>query len=143
LNWDDESLQRPTLDPVMSTVFHAHDQWQDSWLSTNRKTTKRKQVQGYTYDHIINPMLRGRWRKRYDRCLVRSSRNNCPVLGRLEARTLETVLLGQEAIQALVWDKENTNDGSIRETPTAPSDHFGLVATLRLSESSSLLSPEK
>jgi hypothetical protein len=146
LNWDDEGLRRKLLDPVMSNILQDQDQWHDSWLltaSANSKSIKQKAVEGYTYDAKINPMLGGHLRRRFDRCLVRGNSNNGSVCGRFVAQTIETLLLGQEAIQDLTWDKKNKFNGSIKETQTAPSDHFGLVATVRLAESTSFSSAAK
>jgi hypothetical protein len=145
LNWDDEGMRRKTLDPVMANIFHAKGQWHDSWLETASKKSgpsKTKTIESYTYDAKLNPMLGGNLRRRFDRCLVRSSGGSTDEMARRTnkdgslwvAKTTDTILVGHDALQDLTWDKKNFYNGSIKETQTAPSDHFGLVATITLSE---------
>jgi endonuclease/exonuclease/phosphatase family metal-dependent hydrolase len=124
MNWDDERPRQgtPTTDPAMATVLS--ENWQDSWLATKSgwKDTC------YTYDGKLNPMLSGNLRRRFDRCLVRSR------AGVAAARATSTQLLGTEALPGLTWPKWNRWKQTSREMPTAPSDHFGFVATIQLNE---------
>lgn len=127
MNWDDERPRSVPVDPLMPTVLHESIHWQDAWKVAASSTDKKF---GYTYDAKINPMLGGNLRRRFDRCLTRSSMND---LGKWKVTPLHTVLLGQNAISDLKWDKYNSYKQSFTEAPTAPSDHFGLVVHLELS----------
>ena len=134
MNWDDERPGRSVpLDPEMSTIISRND-WKDSWLdskhppaaaaaaaATTKAAAKAKKT-CYTYDGKLNPMLANNLRRRFDRILLRSDR----------CSAVSTALLGTDPIPDLTWQKHNPYKGSSRSAPTAPSDHFGYLARLRI-----------
>ena len=162
LNWDDErrSIKRTTAtatttnDPVLLSSIPAH--WKDTWLeatqpspsipiSTNTTASKTKKkktaaplVEGYTYDGKLNPMLSGSLRRRFDRVLVFQNHDSDTTRNRQQLHILAPQLLGTNVISPdLTWEKYNTYTRTTRDVPTAPSDHFGYIVTLRLDKEKS------
>ncbi len=117
LNWDDERVRSVGFDPELLSLLDGGE-WQDSWLATKASS---KDV-CYTYDGMLNPMLGGKLRRRLDRILVH---------GRAAVPTAHQ-LLGTEAIPGLFWFRYNMYTKKSKEMPTAPSDHFGYLASIRL-----------
>jgi hypothetical protein len=138
MNWDDEKLRGQNLDPKMSSVLQKSDQWKDAWLKlpSTGETTKKSTNAGYTYDAKINPMLGGNLRRRFDRCLLRSRKPDAASTPHdsWKVKSLNAVLLGQDALPGLTWEKYNPYKKTYSESPTAPSDHFGLVVQIQLSK---------
>jgi hypothetical protein len=117
MNWDDERPRSSTpLDPVMSTVLS--NGWKDSWLETKPKAS----ATCYTYDGKMNPMLGGNLRRRFDRIVMHGN----------GTKAVSTKLLGTEALPDLVWSKYSDYTRTSKEMPTAPSDHFGYLASFQL-----------
>jgi len=130
MNWDDERPGRSVpLDPELSTVISRND-WKDSWLDSKQPpaaaATKKAAAKAtktcYTYDGKLNPMLGNNLRRRFDRILLRSG----------SCSAVSTALLGTDPIPDLTWQKHNPYKGTSRSAPTAPSDHFGYLARLRI-----------
>jgi endonuclease/exonuclease/phosphatase family metal-dependent hydrolase len=121
LNWDDERKagQNRKLSSLISS------QWMDAY----------RQIQptapGFTYDPQTNPMLGGgkRVQRRFDRILVLSGNNKVTV------QSVE--LVGKDAIPGITYQTRPTHYRPSQTRPVAPSDHFGLVATLELDSSHS------
>lgn len=140
MNWDDE--RRNALDPNMLNEVLSPD-WKDAWIeakngdagsrSSNKKSDANK---GYTYDGKLNPMLSNNLRRRFDRCLVLFSQNDnnkkkaAPGTGTSGA-VADATLVGMSALPGLTWPKYNPWKQTSKQTPTAPSDHFGLIVTLK------------
>ena len=105
-NWDDK-------DGAVKTP----EGWRDAWLEL------RPDDPGYTYDAKKNAMLRGYLQKRLDRAFVK--------LKHFEVKKIEMV--GTEPIPDVTYHKTVSNRGKaeILELPVLPSDHFGLLLTLR------------
>jgi len=91
--------------------------WCDAWLEL------RPGDPGYTYDAKSNEMLRGYLRKRLDRAFVK--------LKDFDLKRIEMV--GTKPIPGVTYRKTVSNRGKseIVELPVVPSDHFGLLLTLR------------
>ena len=105
-NWDDKDGDVP-LPP----------EWRDAWLEMHPNDP------GYTYDARKNAMLRGYLRKRLDRAFVK--------LKHFDVKSIEMV--GTQPIPGVTYHKTVSNRGKaeIIELPVVPSDHFGLLLTLR------------
>jgi exonuclease III len=117
MNWDDERPRSSTgLDPVMSTVLS--NGWKDSWLETKPTAS----ATCYTYDGKMNPMLGGNLRRRFDRIVMHGN----------GTKAVSTKLLGTQALPDLVWSKYSDYTRTSKEMPTAPSDHFGYLASFQL-----------
>jgi hypothetical protein len=154
MNWDDERVRSAGVDPPLLSTFPTAALWKDTWIeclasdvkkklmqptnnlqgdtySTPKKEKKAKTassgvvVGGYTYDAKLNPMLGGSLRRRFDRILVQD-RSTSPV------QIVSTQLLGTQAIEDWTWMKYNSYAETSRETPTAPSDHFGYQVTFQV-----------
>lgn len=125
MNWDDERVRSSGLDEPM-TKFLSSGDWNDSWLVAKPGMSGSKKSTCFTYDGKMNPMLGNNLRRRFDRILVRSGGTANPVT------VVGTDLLGTTAIPELYWPKRNSYTRQTKETPTAPSDHFGYVATLSI-----------
>jgi endonuclease/exonuclease/phosphatase family metal-dependent hydrolase len=125
LNWDDAS-KKPN-DPFLEECLVQANDWRDVWVATNHLRTTVDARKGYTYDAKLNPMLGGGLRRRFDRCLVRAAPKS-------SLSILTTKLVGQESLPGLFFDKHNPYKPGAppRRVPTAPSDHFGLLAELEL-----------
>jgi hypothetical protein len=95
--------------------------WKDAWLTSQLAKDK-----GYTYDGKLNPMLGSNLRRRFDRCLVHTN-----AVEDAATEIISTLMIGKLAIPNLTWQKYNSWKQTYKETPTAPSDHFGLVTQLR------------
>ena len=127
LNWDDGS--RKPKDPDLLGVLNdstnvpgVQGEWEDSWKET---VTDAKDM-GYTYDSKLNPMLRGSLRRRFDRVLVFRRKGDTKIC-------CSTTCIGKEGLGTTFMKVNNyVNPPVSRETPTAPSDHFGLVSQLAL-----------
>jgi tyrosyl-DNA phosphodiesterase 2 len=87
--------------------------WVDGWSVLHGESG------GWTYDGVANPMLNNRIRKRLDRFVCR--------LHSFELARIE--LLGTEAVPGKTYRREWK--GSVKLVPVVPSDHFGLLLTLR------------
>ncbi|KAJ3689022.1 hypothetical protein LUZ61_018186 [Rhynchospora tenuis] len=109
MNWDDKADGPFPLTKI----------WTDAW------TQLRPDEEGFTYDTKLNPMLTGNrsLRKRLDRFLVKSTD--------FEATGIE--MIGKDAIPGVKHfkDKKVRNEVKRLELPVLPSDHFGLLLTLR------------
>ena len=105
-HWDDKDGDVP-LPP----------EWRDAWLDMHPNDP------GYTYDARKNAMLRGYLRKRLDRAFVK--------LKHFDVKSIEMV--GTQPIPGVTYHKTVSNRGKaeIIELPVVPSDHFGLLLTLR------------
>jgi len=105
-NWDDKDGDVPM--PV---------DWRDAWLE------KRPGEPGFTYDAKSNDMLRGYLQKRLDRAFVK--------LRDFDVCSIEMV--GKQPIPGVTYHKTVSNRGKSQniELPVLPSDHFGLLVTLR------------
>ena len=119
LNWDDERARSAGPDPVM--LQHLKKPWTDVW---KHLYGNNKKAIGYTYDAKLNPMLGGSLRRRFDRILLYPDDDSCQVQS--------TDFLGKEALPGLSWSKTNSYNNTVRSVPVAPSDHFGLLAQLKL-----------
>ena len=87
--------------------------WVDAWAALHGEQG------GFTYDGVANPMLNNRIRKRLDRFVCR-----------LHSFGLAKVeLLGTEAVPGKTYRREYK--GGVKLVPVVPSDHFGLLLTLR------------
>ena len=106
VNWDDDE------DGDLSRLLPAG--WRDAW------TTLHPGQPGYTYDATANAMLMGRLRKRLDRVLLRLR----------DYEPAEARLVGTTPLPGVTFEKQFRNGGSKR-MPVLPSDHFGLVFTMR------------
>ena len=90
--------------------------WQDAWAVLHGEQG------GFTYDGVVNPMLNNRIRKRLDRFVCR-----------LHAYELARVeMLGTEKLPGKEFTREYK--GGVKLVPVVPSDHFGLLLTLRRKE---------
>lgn len=109
MNWDDKTDGR----------FPLTTSWTDTW------TQLRPDEEGYTYDTKLNPMLTGNrsLRKRLDRVLVKCTD--------FEATGIE--MIGMDAIPGVKYfkDKKVRKEMKRLELPVLPSDHFGLLLTIR------------
>jgi hypothetical protein len=112
----------------------------------------KDQVEGFTYDAKLNPMLKGSLRRRFDRILVYDNHHDtstrtasCPSdstppksphgLSSQQVQFYNPQLLGKVAISDdLTWEKPNTHNDTTRTVPTAPSDHFGYIVTVASKE---------
>ena len=105
-NWDDKDGAVPLPDG-----------WRDAWLEA------RPGDPGFTYDARKNAMLRGYLQKRLDRAFVK--------LKHFDVKRVEMV--GTDPIPGVTYHKTVSNRGKaqILELPVVPSDHFGLLLTLR------------
>ena len=130
LNWDDAS--RNPKDPDLLGVLNGnqsngvHGEWVDSW----KETVVDPKDPGYTYDSKVNPMLRGSLRRRFDRVLVFRRKGDKKIC-------CSTTCIGTEGLGTTFMKVNHyVNPPTSRETPTAPSDHFGLVSRLALDQDS-------
>lgn len=105
-NWDDKDGDVPVPEG-----------WRDAWLEL------RPDEPGFTYDARKNDMLRGYLQKRLDRAFVK--------LKHFDVKNIEMV--GTQPIPGVTYHKTVSNRGKseIIELPVLPSDHFGLLLTLR------------
>ena len=105
-NWDDKDGDVPMP-----------SDWCDAWLD------KRPGDPGFTYDAKTNDMLRGYLQKRLDRAFVK--------LRDFDVRAIEMV--GKQPIPGVTYHKTVSNRGKSQlvELPVLPSDHYGLLLTLR------------
>ncbi len=106
MNWDekrDEDMAR-----------HLPSGWRDAW------PTLQRGLPGYTYDGQANAMLGHRFQNRFDRVLFK--------LQHFEPASVR--LVGQEPIPGVTYEKTLSNGGSKR-MPVCPSDHFGVLFTMR------------
>ena len=91
--------------------------WADVW------SVLRPAEAGYTYDAAENAML-GSWkqglRKRLDRIVFKS----------VDYEAASIKLVGTAPLAGQFYDKQYRNGGA-RRLPVLPSDHFGLLCTLR------------
>jgi hypothetical protein len=106
LNWDDE--RKRGEGPNKELLSLVSDDWKDAGKPFD-----------YTYDAKENPMLAGNLRRRFDRCIYLAK--NC---GDYQV-SLQKV--GKSAIPNLSWNKKNPYNGTSRQVPVAPSDHFGIA----------------
>jgi hypothetical protein len=152
MNWDDERVRSAGVDPPLLSIFPTAGFWKDTWIECLPPEVKKKMIQpaceaqgdvtpkkekkaktapsgvvvgGYTYDAKLNPMLGGSLRRRFDRILM-YDRWACPV------QVMSTQMLGTQAIEDWTWMKYNSYTETSRETPTAPSDHFGYKVTFQV-----------
>jgi len=130
LNWDDERLRKNSkaADPPPTEVLSLP--FEDMCIQQHAGATiapSKTAPNWYTYDAKVNPMLGGSLRRRFDRVLV-FGRDSGAVQGICRG----VQLLGQQALPGLYFDKHNPWNGSSRSYPTAPSDHFGLCASVHL-----------
>eukprot|EP00521_Asterionellopsis_glacialis_P011012 CAMPEP_0195308184 /NCGR_PEP_ID=MMETSP0707-20130614/38092_1 /TAXON_ID=33640 /ORGANISM="Asterionellopsis glacialis, Strain CCMP134" /LENGTH=466 /DNA_ID=CAMNT_0040372443 /DNA_START=341 /DNA_END=1741 /DNA_ORIENTATION=- len=120
LNWDDERKRSAGADkPLLSLLG---DGWCDAWKET------RPTEEGYTYDSKESQMLKGNLRRRFDRCLFLSRKPK-------EIDITQTFLIGKEPIPDLQWKKDPhplARNQQVSFVPVLPSDHFGLVAKIRI-----------
>lgn len=121
LNWDDAS-RKPADDPLESVLSSV--EWKDAWKATNHLRSTTDSRKGYSYDAKLNPMLGGGIRRRFDRCLVRTTR-------RALVNFISTDLLGTQAIPGLFHNYQNQYTRAVTNRATAPSDHFCLVTHLQ------------
>ena len=155
LNWDDERIRSVGVDPPLLSTLPSSAQWKDTWIESlapdlkqklgqsasgeeiglsdtpkkrNTKVSSGVVIGGYTYDGKLNPMLSGPLRRRFDRILVLDSLSSSGG----SVQIVSTQLLGTEAIQDWTWMKYNSFTQTRRETPTAPSDHFGYSVTFQV-----------
>jgi tyrosyl-DNA phosphodiesterase 2 len=105
-NWDDAT--DGNLDALLPPG------WADAWRRL------RPGEPGYTYDAVANAMLMGRLQKRLDRVLF-CTRDYEPA---------EVRMVGTAPLRGVTYEKAFRNGGSKR-LPVCPSDHFGLLLTLR------------
>lgn len=119
LNWDDQRVRGGGIDaPLLGTIDKKR--WLDVWQIAHPRDA------GYTYDGKESPMLRGNLRRRFDRCLIHS-RNAVSVESAL--------MIGKDAIPNLTWTKPPhpmARSQKPTTVPVTPSDHFGLVATVKV-----------
>jgi hypothetical protein len=128
LNWDDERARggpAPNA-PLLSLLDNDGDNgdnggWKDAW-----KEAGSPKAHQYTYDAKENPMLGGSLRRRFDRCVWQSKSH--------KVSRIETI--GRQALPNLVWNKRNMYNGTSKQVPVAPSDHFGMVVTFSKTKSS-------
>jgi exonuclease III len=119
MNWDDE--RKTPFDKPLLGYLPSTQNWKDAWLTSQLAKDK-----GYTYDGKLNPMLGSNLRRRFDRCLVHTN-----AVEDAATEIISTLMIGKLAIPNLTWQKYNSWKQTYKETPTAPSDHFGLVTQLR------------
>jgi hypothetical protein len=105
-NWDDST--DGNLDALLPPG------WADVWRRL------RPGEPGFTYDAVANAMLMGRLQKRLDRVLL-CARDYEPAAVRM---------VGTAPLPGVTYEKVFRNGGSKR-LPVCPSDHFGLLMTLR------------
>ena len=92
--------------------------WRDAWLTHGDGT------EGYTYDLRKNPMMSGWLQKRLDRVLYRLS----------DFEVTGIKMVGTEPIKrkdGSVVTYVNEYRGRRETKPVLPSDHFGLMVTLK------------
>jgi len=106
-NWDDGSVIEGVLQRQLPS------DWIDCWAHLHGEKG------GFTWDGPANPMLTSGMRKRLDRIVVR--------LRTFEVATVEMV--GRDAIPGVLHRR--VFRGTEKMVPVAPSDHFGLLMTLR------------
>ncbi|KAI3495189.1 hypothetical protein L1887_37405 [Cichorium endivia] len=106
MNWDDK----------LDGAFPLPDGWIDAWTELNPKEI------GWTYDTKSNPMLSAnrKLQKRLDRFLI--------CLRDFEAESVKMV--GTEPIPEVTYLKQKKG-GKELELPVLPSDHFGLLLSMR------------
>ena len=107
-NWDDEKDSDGDLARLLPPG------WADAWEQLHPTQA------GFTYDATANAMLMGRLRKRLDRVLCRLR----------DYEAAEIRMVGTQALPGVTYEKQFRNGGSKR-MPVLPSDHFGLVFTMR------------
>jgi tyrosyl-DNA phosphodiesterase 2 len=105
-NWDD------VMDGDLSAQLPPR--WADAWRAL------RPGEPGFTYDAVANGMLMGRLQKRLDRVVFK--------LTDYEAAGVRMV--GTRALPGVTYAKQFHNGGS-KQLPVLPSDHFGLLFTMR------------
>ncbi|KAL8197906.1 hypothetical protein R6Q57_030064 [Mikania cordata] len=107
MNWDDK----------LDGDFPLSDGWIDAWTELNPKEF------GWTYDTKSNLMLSAnrKLQKRLDRFLIS--------LHDFKVESIEMV--GTEAIPEVTYMKQKKG-GKELELPVFPSDHFGLLLTMKL-----------
>eukprot|EP00980_Cylindrotheca_fusiformis_P011103 scaffold2553_cov138-Cylindrotheca_fusiformis.AAC.11 len=109
-NWDDERKRGKGPNAPLMELLDA--EWKDAGKPFD-----------YTYDGQANCMLGNKLRRRLDRCIYLRNKNNNNSKG-IKA-TLQTV--GRDPIEpALIWNKRNPYNGSVKQLRVAPSDHFGI-----------------
>ena len=125
LNWDDERARSTGMDPkLLGNVIDA-SRWKDSWKESHPSDP------GYTYDGQDSPMLGGKLRRRFDRCLLHSRNND-------QIQVDDALLIGKEALPGLTWRKPPhpmARSQAAKVVQVTPSDHFGLVATVNMDSS--------
>ena len=105
-NWDDDE------DGNLARLLPPG--WCDAWATLHPTQA------GFTYDATANDMLMGRLRKRLDRVMCRLR----------DYEPADIRMVGTTALPGVTYDKQFRNGGSKR-LPVLPSDHFGLVFTMR------------
>ncbi|KAL0286201.1 UNVERIFIED_CONTAM: Glucan endo-1,3-beta-glucosidase 1 [Sesamum angustifolium] len=113
MNWDDK-LDGP---------FPLLEGWVDAW------TELRPGEVGWTYDTKSNKMLSGNrtLQKRLDRFVCKLK----------DLKISEIEMIGKDAIPGLSYIKEKRVKGQVKELvlPVLPSDHYGMLLTIRPSDS--------
>lgn len=101
MNWDE----------VSDGSFPQLDGWADAW------TNLRPGENGWTYDTKSNPMLKGNFplQKRLDRFISKLA----------DFELIDINMIGMEAIPELFYHKKT------KVLPVLPSDHYGLLLTMR------------
>ena len=108
LNWDEATDGAPPLPPG----------WEDAWLVAGDGT------EGYTYDAKRNEMLGGWLRKRLDRAFCKLE----------DFRVARAELVGTEPVTRPDGSRAtrvNEFRGRRTTTPVLPSDHYGLLVTIK------------
>ena len=106
VNWDDDG------DGDLARLLPPG--WVDTWQALHPTQA------GHTYDGPANAMLMNRLRKRLDRVLCRLR----------DYEPAEVRMVGTKPLPGVFYDKQ-FRDGGSKRLPVLPSDHFGLVFTMR------------
>ena len=143
LNWDDERKASQGSNQRLLSIID-EKKWKDAWLEgvfVNR-FPKEDGKEGYSYDSRRNPMLKGNLRRRFDRILFCSkSVNSTNMLHASKNKLIASLdsisMIGKSVIEGLVWKKVVPLWGkpgvvNIQERPLMPSDHYGLLASIKI-----------
>jgi len=113
LNWDDEQStnSNTAVDPPLLSLMQG---WIDAWTHTCQEP-------GYTYDSILNPMLTGNLRRRYDRFLIRCDESGISSSKNIRVEEIQQIsIIGTTPIPNLIYQKKKF------KLPVLPSDHYAL-----------------
>mmetsp|Transcript_10007 Transcript_10007/g.32452 ORF Transcript_10007/g.32452 Transcript_10007/m.32452 type:complete len:180 (-) Transcript_10007:122-661(-) len=120
-NWDDQR-DGPLPLKLAELAEEGMGQWQDAWLVVRPLEV----LGGFTYDGAENGMLTNTGvRKRLDRVIMRGG-------GRYRVQSVERVLRDPiEDLEGQPLTYIKRHEGKLKKLKVHPSDHYGLVATLR------------